>query len=105
MQLVDPVHIFQKKQARPLRRYAQSVHVDILLRIAVVGPDPQQVALVARYIHQLILLEKSPDRRIVLALLLARLNRKGHIVRAVETETQHDMRDGISHPVHGDQVN
>src|SRR5262245_12879942 len=79
-QVIDLPHIVQEQATGLGRRDARAIQIDLLVRLPIRRAQANDVAFVRDHIDQLILLEKSFDRRVVLSTLFAGLNGNGNIV-------------------------
>src|SRR6187549_2053343 len=74
-QCINFIHILEEHSSDVLKRSLQSIYVDIFRRVvAIVGPQPYDVAFVGNHVVKLILSEEALGSGIALSLLLARLN-------------------------------
>ncbi len=96
--------VVEEDPPQVLARRADAVDVDVLPRLPVVRAHPDQVALVADHVHELVLLEEAGDGGVRLAALLPRLDRDRDVPVAHEPEAHHDVRDRVAHPVARDEV-
>ena len=103
-QLGDGLYIVHKDSPDIFERCPHSVDIHVLLRLAVRCPHPDYIALVGNDVYQLVLPEEAGNRRIALAPFLARLDRNRDVIFAPETEAQHNMRNGLTRPIHRDEV-
>ena len=101
---IDLLDILHKELPCPVTGHPGSIEVNVLLGIAVVCSYPYKVTLIAGYIDQLILFKEPLDGGVPFPFLLACFNGKGYEVFLLETEADHDVGYGITHPVDGDDV-
>src|SRR6266404_4556069 len=78
--------------------------MNIFLRLAIRGSDPNDVPLVGNDVVEFILPEKTRQSRIALALLLTRLDRHRQVIFSGKAEAYHDVGDRLAGPVHRDKI-
>jgi hypothetical protein len=101
---VDLPQVVEENPPQILARPVRAVDVDVFPRLPVVRAHPDQVALVADDVDELVLLEETRDGGIRLAAFLPRLDRDRDVPVAHEAEAHHDVRDRVAHPVARDEV-
>jgi hypothetical protein len=105
-QLVHAPHVFEEEGADLGYGGLEPVEVYLLARplVPVVGAKADDVALVGHHVDDLVLLEEAPDGRVLLSVLLARLDGDGERRAAVELPAQDGMGDHRGAPVDHEEV-
>jgi hypothetical protein len=80
------------------------VEIDNFQRVPVVCSSADEITLVTHHVDQLVLPEETLDGGIALISFFPRFDGKGHVVSPAETEPEHDVGDGIPHPIDGNEV-
>ena len=101
-QLVDLLEVAEQQHARVRGRRVEPVHVDVLA--ADIRAEAHDVALVRDDEDELVLAEEPAQRGVLLALSLARLDRDGQVLVALEPPAQDRVSDERRSPVDEEEI-
>src|SRR5690242_5470782 len=103
MQLIHAAQIVDKDRPGGLGRCGRPIDIDFL-PLAVVRPQPDEIALVADDVDELILPKETPQGRIVLPHFLAGLDRDSQMILVAELETDDRMGDPWRSSIGDEQI-
>src|SRR5215813_13713694 len=103
--LVDALDVVQEQAPGLPPWQAQAIEIYFLLRLPIGGAQANHIAFVGNDVHELILLEKPLDGRVLLGPLFTGLNRNSHVILLPKAKTEKQVGDGVTAPVRTEQVN